>query len=78
MVIVDPGLHVSGRRMCSHMHVEVSRSVQVGDGNDAMHDSFERSEPVVELIVETLGAQPREVCDQKGSSMMGLQPAHLL
>ena len=58
MAVVEPRLDVSGRSISSNMHVEVRRSVQVGGKDDAVHDSFERSEPVVKLIVETLGAQP--------------------
>ena len=58
MAVVEPCLDVPGRIMCSNLHVEICGPVQVGDRHDAMHDSFERSEPVVKLIVETLGAQP--------------------
>ena len=56
MVVVEPGLDVSGSRVCVRMDVEVSGSVQVGGSDDAMHDSFERGAPILELIVETLGA----------------------
>ena len=77
MAVVEPGLDVSGSHVCGRMDVEVSGSVQVGDRDDAMHDSFERGEPVVELIVETLGAQPREVCDKEATTFWAFgQPTY--
>ena len=68
MVVVEPCLGISGHRMRRCVLVEIGRPVQVRDGNDEMHDSFKRSEPVVELVVETLSAQPNEVCAENDTA----------
>ena len=76
MVVVEPCLDISGHRMRRYVSVEICRPVQVRDGNDATHDSFKGSEPAVELVVESLSAQPNEVCAEEDTTRWALcQPA---
>ena len=74
-VVVKPKLDVSCCNMCSHVHVEIGRSMQVGNGDHTVHDSLERCEPVVKRLVKGLSAQPFEVSDEQAGARWALGQA---
>ena len=77
MVVVEPCLDASGHRMRRYVYVEICRPVQVRDGDEAMHDSFKGSEPAVKSVVESLSAQPSEVCAEEDTTKWDLcQPSY--
>ena len=45
--------------------MDVSRSVELRDGNDRMHCSFEVCDPIVESVVGPLSPGACEVCDEE-------------